>query len=245
MGMNGGIKALSHGLAGGIISDLQGGKFGHGFISAGLTKGAQVAGMISDKLIQGVLQSAVLGGTISKITGGKFANGAITAAFQFAMNKYVSSKLEGSIGIKKVFGALEAEYSTDKGFDAKFKSALKAGGVNVELDSNGQIKVMGGNGAQIGSSIDGSQYGLEGQIDVKAASFALSLKPDQNGILAVEWKVGISGGIFSGAYGEVHHYDMTKIPLFHNFRRYYQPESLQKNGSICQGAGKYLRACGG
>lgn len=164
------------------------------------------------------------------------------------MNKYVSSKFEVSVGIEKLFGALEAEISTDKGFDAKFKSALKDGGVNLELDSNGQIKIMGGDGKQIGYSIDGSKYGLEGQIDVKAASFALSLKPDQNGILAVEWKVGISGGIFSGAYSQVHHYDMTKIPLFNNFRRYYQPESLQKTGpkSICSSPyGPALKACQG
>lgn len=104
IGAHNAIKALAHGVTGGIISDLQGGKFGHGFISAGLTKGAQVAGMISDKLIQGALQSAILGGTISKITGGKFANGAITAAFQFAMNKFVTDGLrsDGKVLKKRV-----------------------------------------------------------------------------------------------------------------------------------------------
>ena len=35
----------AHALAGGVISVLQGGKFGHGFISAGLTKGLDVAGL--------------------------------------------------------------------------------------------------------------------------------------------------------------------------------------------------------
>ncbi|KAA1164708.1 RHS repeat-associated core domain-containing protein [Pseudoalteromonas fuliginea] len=93
IGAHNAVKALAHGVTGGIISDLQGGKFGHGFTSAGLTKGAQVAGLVSSKLIEGAFQSAIIGGTISKITGGKFANGAITAAFQFAMNKYVTNGL--------------------------------------------------------------------------------------------------------------------------------------------------------
>jgi hypothetical protein len=112
MGAHKAIKALAHGVTGGIISDLQGGKFGHGFISAGLTKGAQVAGMISSKLIEGAIASAVLGGTISKITGGKFANGAITAAFQFAMNRYVTQGLSGS-STKVIVEANGKKYAID------------------------------------------------------------------------------------------------------------------------------------
>ncbi|MDC0601904.1 hypothetical protein OAP14_02615 [Aliiglaciecola sp.] len=113
MGMHGAVKALAHGVTGGIISDLQGGKFGHGFISAGLTKGAQVAGLISDKLIQGIIGSALVGGTISKITGNKFANGAITAAFQFAMNRFVTKGLQSLQPTKVVVEAAGKKYVLD------------------------------------------------------------------------------------------------------------------------------------
>lgn len=81
-------KILAHGASGGIMSRLQGGKFGHGFVSAGLTEAisplaAQVAG--SDPAAQ-IVAAAVVGGTVSELSGGKFANGAITAAFQVAFN---------------------------------------------------------------------------------------------------------------------------------------------------------------
>nr|WP_256096858.1 RHS repeat-associated core domain-containing protein [Pseudoalteromonas luteoviolacea] len=77
----------AHALTGGVISELQGGKFGHGFLSAGLTKGAQVAGLVSmDNIVIGTAQSMVVSGTISKLTGGKFANAAVTGAFQYLYN---------------------------------------------------------------------------------------------------------------------------------------------------------------
>ncbi len=81
----------SHALAGGVISELQGGNFGHGFWSAGLTKAANVNGIVgTDQGVEWtmlrVAAAATLGGTISKLTGGKFANGAVTAAFAQAYN---------------------------------------------------------------------------------------------------------------------------------------------------------------
>ncbi|MBQ4880560.1 DUF637 domain-containing protein [Pseudoalteromonas luteoviolacea] len=84
----GGIAHLgAHALTGGIISDVQGGNFGHGFWSAGLTKGAQVSGIVNmDSVVVGTAQSMVIAGTISKLTGGKFANAAVTGAFQYLYN---------------------------------------------------------------------------------------------------------------------------------------------------------------
>jgi hypothetical protein len=63
---------------------LQGGKFGHGFVSAGLSAigGQFIKG--ANWIKKGVgktVAKITLGGTISKITGGKFANGAAGAAF--------------------------------------------------------------------------------------------------------------------------------------------------------------------
>jgi len=42
------FKALGHGAVGGIMSVLQGGKFGHGFASAGLTKLLNVNSIVGD-----------------------------------------------------------------------------------------------------------------------------------------------------------------------------------------------------
>jgi len=232
-------QIAAHAVAGGVLSDLQGGNFGHGFITAGLMKG--IGKFAKQDTPARVLIQAVAGGTVSKLTGGKFGNGATTAALQFVVNELTSRRLQISIGIKKLTGALEAEYDTKKGFGAKFKSELKDGPVTVELDSEGQIKVMTGKKNQIGSTIDGAKYGLDGKIDTKVASFELSVKPD-GGVLAVEWKVGISSGIFSGAYGQVHHYDMTQVPLFKNWSDYYGGATRRRD-YICSSYGEHLRGC--
>ncbi|MEX0941679.1 MAG: FG-GAP-like repeat-containing protein [Pseudomonadales bacterium] len=88
--LSSGMAAAAHGVAGGTISVLQGGKFGHGFISAGLTKAINVnnysQGIEAGQRIGRVISAAILGGTISKVSGGKFANGAMTAALAQAVN---------------------------------------------------------------------------------------------------------------------------------------------------------------
>ena len=84
-------KIIAHAFAGGVMSELQGGKFGHGFVSAGTTQA--LSGSI-DNIDSGnagfsaqrTLAAAALGGTVSAMTGSKFANGAVTAAFSRAFN---------------------------------------------------------------------------------------------------------------------------------------------------------------
>lgn len=78
------VQTLGYGVVGGITTLMQGGKFGHGFISAYL--GSAVGGSSWFRELKGAgafLAKTILGGTISKATGGKFANGAVTAAFAF------------------------------------------------------------------------------------------------------------------------------------------------------------------
>ncbi|HRQ63966.1 MAG TPA: RHS repeat-associated core domain-containing protein [Xanthomonadaceae bacterium] len=81
-------KALAHGIAGGTLSSMQGGKFGHGFMSAGFSAAVSpyVDAQDVGDFAKGV-QVALVGGTVSAATGGKFANGAVTAAMQFAFNQ--------------------------------------------------------------------------------------------------------------------------------------------------------------
>lgn len=83
-----GARSLAHGMIGGTMSVLQGGKFGHGFLSAGLTKLANISEGPLAELGDGIggvvartAAAAAVGGTVSELTGGKFANGAETAAY--------------------------------------------------------------------------------------------------------------------------------------------------------------------
>ncbi|GAA0856631.1 hypothetical protein GCM10009114_19350 [Aliiglaciecola litoralis] len=93
-------QIASHAIAGGVISTLSGGKFGHGFFSAGVTKGIGGAylpsgsNLSSGEIAKGTVVSAVIGGTASVISGGKFANGARTAAYQFLFNQAGKSAIE-------------------------------------------------------------------------------------------------------------------------------------------------------
>jgi hypothetical protein len=85
-------KVLSHGVLGGGVQHLQGGRFGSGFAAAGLTEAT--SGIIdgidpSNPDVSRALRIAtagMVGGTASALTGGKFAAGFITAAFARAYN---------------------------------------------------------------------------------------------------------------------------------------------------------------
>src|SRR5690625_6343730 len=82
----------AHGVAGGTLSKLQGGRFGHGLASAGITKVASPAieFAANDNSFAEVTMVAIAGGSISSISGGKFANGAVTTAMAYAVNQMQS-----------------------------------------------------------------------------------------------------------------------------------------------------------
>lgn len=90
------VRALSSGVAGGVLSTMQGGRFGAGFASAGLSSAltpvAQEA--TSNRFTQGVILT-IVGGTASVAGGGKFANGAAYGAFSFAFGEAVKGAVEG------------------------------------------------------------------------------------------------------------------------------------------------------
>lgn len=70
----------------GTVSVIQGGQFGHGFVSAGLgtLAGPTINARVSSPGGQ-IIAHALVGGSILAVTGGKFANGAATAAFRAAL----------------------------------------------------------------------------------------------------------------------------------------------------------------
>ena len=96
---NGVAHIGAHATAGGVLSVLQGGKFGHGFVSAGVSKAltpaiskVQTGLSVGSKDLGQALIAGTVGGTVSKMTGGKFSNGAITAAFANLFNQQQSKK---------------------------------------------------------------------------------------------------------------------------------------------------------
>ena len=141
---------------------LQGGKFGHGFASAGLTQA--FSGAI-DGIDEGtpfsskrILAAAAVGGTASKATGGKFANGALTGAFSRAFNDendYSSRRQRALDFYKKVKAALDmlgdpyntpaaaklllgtaiAETGLNKGSRMQTTGGLARGLLQMELDT--------------------------------------------------------------------------------------------------------------
>jgi RHS repeat-associated protein len=82
-------KIMAHAVAGGVAESLRGGKFGHGFASAGFVElaGPHVSTALGNSAAGQVVTAAILGGTASHLVGGKFANGALTAAMQWAFNQ--------------------------------------------------------------------------------------------------------------------------------------------------------------
>jgi RHS repeat-associated protein len=89
-------KAVTHGFAGGIMHTLQGGQFGHGFASAGITQAATPAIGKIDNVLGEAFASAILGGSVSAATGGKFGHGAISGSFQYAFNEHLHAMLQHS-----------------------------------------------------------------------------------------------------------------------------------------------------
>lgn len=83
-------KVAAHAMTGGTLAHLQGGKFGHGFASAGFTQAlSPVVGQMEGGVLGRTAASAVIGGTASKMTGGSFASGAQTGAFSSLFNDTV------------------------------------------------------------------------------------------------------------------------------------------------------------
>lgn len=115
-------NAIAQGMAGGIVESLQGGNFGHGFLSAGLTAAIMPSISQMSSPVGRVIIGAIVGGTISELTGGKFSNGAISAAVQIAaLGAYAKTnavdaggyKSEHSIG-QSVKGVAAREAYVDK-----------------------------------------------------------------------------------------------------------------------------------
>ncbi len=110
----------AHAMVGGISAELQGGKFGHGFISAGVTKAAGGAFLPGGADIDGAAElakntviSAVIGGTASVLSGGKFANGAQTAAMQYLLNQ-ASMNMKRELAVRNAIRNARMTFNDNK-----------------------------------------------------------------------------------------------------------------------------------
>jgi RHS repeat-associated protein len=100
--MSTGEQMLAHATAGGVLSVVQGGNFGNGFVTAGIMKG--IGKINTSDTFGRTMVQAIAGGTLSKLTGGKFANGAVSSAMQYVVNE--TAKTINSF--YKAFGVGEA-----------------------------------------------------------------------------------------------------------------------------------------
>ncbi len=99
-------KVFSHGMAGGVSSELGGGDFKSGFLAAGFTQFASWKGGF-DRLgsditktsvrVKNAITAAIVGGTAAVLGGGKFSNGAWSAAFSRLFNDIKVSRYYESV----------------------------------------------------------------------------------------------------------------------------------------------------
>ncbi|MGY0651179.1 RHS repeat domain-containing protein [Luteimonas sp. A537] len=130
-------NVTASGVAGGVLADLQGGKFGHGFLSAGVVA---AAGPGLNKIDNGALRAttaAIVGGTVSELTGGKFANGAATAALMVAAASYYQENVGGRATLRP--GEIregQASYELDRmtGQQREADRSMLVIGLNRDMD---------------------------------------------------------------------------------------------------------------
>ncbi len=152
---------VAQGFSGGIMESLQGGQFGNGFLSAGLTAAVMpnLRGIRND--VARTATGALVGGTISKATGGKFVNGAISGAIQAAMMGRTSRRPanDQELGVAAIGGQEESANGAPKEIEALLRDPKTAQeglrrlaahkGLNVPAESivfDGTRRVVWSNG---------------------------------------------------------------------------------------------------
>ena len=194
-------QIAAHAVVGGIAAELAGGKFGHGFISAGVTKGAGGAflpggsNLSSGQIASGTAISAVIGGTVSKLTGGKFANGAQTGAFQYLFNQ-AKKKWEFARATEEMKRVSRMMHSLAQDATNEYDAACANWKCNVPWTRGSGIhRIFGAKVAALGpdftpeqSYIDGgvAYYGQKGSVRADAI-----WGPIESPIMAYELKTGL------------------------------------------------------
>ena len=199
-------------LIGGLAAKAQGGKFGHGFWSAGL--GAALGGRIKlGNPVANVVAAAVVGGTISKLTGGKFANGAQTWAFSAAIAQDWGSSDNAQV----------ADNAEPKGISNK---VTKNEAFDLEVDGNklrGSLSVVCNGGKAACNQVISEFNKINGQYGNNTIDIAFELNDSFFGgdivvnfeKIYVNWngKILQANGIYDGEFFSLFRGDYAQIRL--------------------------------
>ena len=180
------------------MSVAQGGKFGAGFASAGLTQAAApgISGIKGDGAGARSLRVAVaatVGGTASKVSGGKFANGAVTGAFSRAFNDEAASHRRKSFydGFDRKFLAdfrenYPVEYSLFKEYALSIDTSLWANDFrHYELAWRGFDSF--------------ARSGSAALLSMSAQDFVTNVYGPQNLLSSIGGRIGAAFGLYNDA----------------------------------------------
>ena len=198
--VGGAVRAVGYGTVGGVTSVLRGGRFGHGFVSAGLSGalagpvGGRVGRAFGSAAVGEVVAGAAIGGTASELTGGKFANGAAYAAFASIVSSAASraapsdsqltpeqqadlAKRQG-LAMDEVKAAYESgDLGEGRQFSTIDDAAKEVLGVLDPISQIHKVELGGfisasGDGFAYGTPIVGTQGSLPGLVNVPSGALA-------------------------------------------------------------------------
>ena len=215
-------QVASHAMAGGVISVISGGKFGHGFVSAGFTKGVGTPALQATQadVVAGTLTSAVIGGTASVLSGGKFANGASTGAYQALFNFYGKNEAKSWItefaGQYEISGTLmlgKYGFQFDIGLTLDADGSLFYHTQTTPYDEGfgvfGAIEIGGGLLQNKTPLVEGTSYSDSFKV---AGAWRKGFGYEQS---IGKGSFGVSGGKFEAGYGAMRAEGRTKTTLTH------------------------------
>jgi len=119
-------KVSLHAATGGALNELQGGDFGHGFVTAGVSAGVSpLIDTIGDGRASGrparIVVQALVGGAVSKGIGGDFGAGALLAAIGRVMNaESALSELDQGAGEPRFFDGAYVDGDTMVAYRVRF-----------------------------------------------------------------------------------------------------------------------------
>lgn len=238
-------------VVGGIFAEMQGGNFGTGFVSAGISG---IAGGIWPGTPQGMMINAIVGGTISEMTGGKFANGAITAAFSYSMrmgaNKYSvgggetpnytadggSSSSAAALTDKRVeFSSGGIEYFAEAGTPViAVEAAKKYAGTYAETIENLKANLDGVFGINHRVRIAGQSNLKDAHGKVSYAQVLLGIDKHNGYSLVLNTSVNLTQGYWGSVIGHelVHLRDMASTRIFTYNQPLYRSEIAARQWQI-------------
>ncbi len=145
-------QAVAHGISQGVITQIRGGKFNGGFISAFISKltgGAlQKLGIDGDdagEIVLGTAATAIMGGLASEASGGSFYDGAVSAAVVYLYNDLKTKRDRQKYIFKKARELLkDAKIYPGKYGDKIIELLKREGGIRYVDSPKGEV--IGGNG---------------------------------------------------------------------------------------------------